>query len=209
MFNTQSFKTSFGLDLVVPIVKRKGTAVYRAVRDGEPVLLKVHTHEKPFVRETDSISRLAVRGAPVPKILETCCTKEWWDGVTLKDLFFQLDYIRQVKMMNKVGRLLARIQSFLSEKEVSDSVFWKVASKVQTLAQFSWKTYYSEQYYKWVNRLKLQPKDLNRGFQACLNQTEQALGELKEPEKLTILHNDYGFRNIMVSQDGEPGIRPI
>lgn len=197
------------LEIIESLVDRIDVKVFRAVYKNQLVLLKVHENESSFIRETDSLIRLREKNAPVPRIWKTkkiddhyVFLEEWWDGKTLAELFPHLNRSNKRRLIHEIGRLLAKIHTSLSEAELKQAEFWKQI-ELQTLEDFSWKSYLQKQCNKWIHRLKLRSTDIDKGIRISIDHIRSSLLELQEPKTLRLLHNDFVLRNIMGSNHGE------
>lgn len=206
---TSQIMELFNLSSLTMLVRRPDVEVYEGRLNDQKVILKIHSSESHFIQETDSLKHLNEKNAPVPQILYYkkvddcyCFLQEWWDGTTLDQSFNSLTRNEQLIFLKQIGKLLTEIQSILSENELNQSLFWRTKmDSINNIKEFSWKNYYQSQFYKWANRVKIRSLDRKLGLERQLKKLEETLFKISEPEKITILHNDFCLRNIMITPD--------
>lgn len=202
-------KMHLKLDSITSLVDRPEVKVLKVRTSGKTHLLKMHTRQNNFEREVDSINNLADTFIPVPRIFMRgrheqyyYFLQEWWDGVPLANLYDKMSRTKQLEILYEAGRLLARIQVALRPEELANTNFWRYSEEKQCLQDVSWCKTKVKQFYKWRGRLKLTLQDRALSVEKCLDYWESQLSYLQEPPELTLLHNDYGFRNLMYFQEG-------
>ncbi|WP_144502493.1 phosphotransferase family protein [Bacillus thuringiensis] len=192
----------FSLQPLFMISERMGVKVYACIQNGKKVAVKIYSHRKPYMQETDCLVRLYKAGAAVPKILnmgrirsDFVIIQEWCDGEPLLSKFKQSDIQMKSKLIYSVGELLASFQFALEDKEFGNSIFWH-RDDYKDINSYSWKEYIYSQVRKWRQRIKLSCEDESLGLLERLNLLEGRLKLIQEPEKLSIIHADYTMRNI-------------
>lgn len=206
----QKVRQELGLDRLDVIIDRPGVAVYRAERQGRPMLLKFHENPDKVRREVECLSALASKGAPVPGILgegvlegTPFFLEEWWDGVTFLEAYGELRRSEQVRLLREAGRFLARWQQVLDERELEAMTWWRarVPESVSGLSDFRWVDLISQECYAWIERIRLTEEDLALGVDRLLAKTKTVLEKIPEPPQLALLHYDYGLRNLMLTPE--------
>jgi aminoglycoside phosphotransferase (APT) family kinase protein len=192
--------------IVQTLVERAGVHVYQVRLRGKFYLLKCYEREVLFSREADALMRLADTYLPVPRIVSAGRSREgvyyflqeWWDGVGFATVYAQMKTRKeQQQALFEVGHLLARLQVALTPRELEEAQFWRISLGQDVFADVDWRESKRRQFLKWKGRLRLTAEDVELGVPEAMQRLEQQLDRLPKPEQLTILHNDYGFRNLM------------
>ncbi|WP_090776542.1 phosphotransferase family protein [Shouchella lonarensis] len=189
------------------IVTRPDIVVYKGERQNELVAVKVHTREEVFKREVDSLKRLHAKGVRVPKVVDAgkvgdhfVIVEEWLGGKPLEPLFSNYDDRKQVFLMERIGCLLAEVQFALSAEELDAACFWQ-RSNEDKLSAFSWRSYMESQVKKWIGRVKRSEEDSAQHLETYFAAIAEKVRTLAEPERVTLIHCDYGFRNLHITSD--------
>lgn len=201
----------FDLHSLFPLVKRPDVFVYKAKSKDNWVVIKMHKKEEPYKRECEALELVQGKNLPIPEIIDKdtvegrfVIVQEWLEGEQLDKLVSKLELKTQEKLVSQAGEWLAALQFALSYEDFDKSSFWNRKHYDQTdIVHFSWKDYIRSQVDKWLERIKLREEDRLYNLEKILQVIKNQVDYLSEPKKLSFIHGDYVFRNLLVNQNRE------
>ena len=197
----------FGVQSPRLVTARLTASVYRGLLGDAPVAVKVYADAGAFAREADCLRCLGDAVASVPRLLDcgtvegvSVIVQEWREGWPADAVVATLTRERRVALLGEAGRLLAELDFALSPAHLAGAQFWRRPG-VDVLGRLSWRAYLLALLDKWLGRIRLTPADAVLGLDQRLREVRAATSRLPEPPRLTLLHNDYTFRNLLLTPD--------
>ncbi|WP_281884489.1 phosphotransferase family protein [Paenibacillus sp. YYML68] len=189
------------------LINRHNVAVVRGTYKNGDALIKIFGKREAYEREVECNKLLTAHNLRVPPLIDALqvdsyfiMVQKWLESVPLDQWYPKLTLEQQVHVMNQAGASLSQMQFSISTIELSQSKFWH-RFEHNDFSEFSWKQYIYSQYDKWKGRIKFTEIDLQLGLDQMVNDVGIAIEGIDSVERITILHCDFIFRNLLVSTE--------
>lgn len=186
--------------------------VYSVRYKKTPFVLKLHRDLDGYNREKITLASLAEKGMQVPEMVLWGIEGErekigyivetYVPGKTLKEEFVHLDSRKKMQLMFEVGNILGKINTSMDLNQIEKSDLWRYGyDSAIEFPQYKWIDIYEKRILEWVERIRVNHESMET-IKACSQKIMAAILKRDINTDLSLLHRDYGFRNIMI-KDGK------
>lgn len=203
--NSSKILDSIGIINFIILSDRTNVSVAKGVYKGNKVAIKIFAMKEAWEREVECYKLLSQKQASVPSIvdevqIDSCfiMIQEWIDAVALDQVYRSLPTEKQNQIIRQSGECIAQIHFALSHQEIAKSKFWN-RMEFNNFDKYSWNEYIYAQYEKWSNRIKFKDSDHLVGLNRIINDIGKRIFKLRNPQRITLLHCDFIFRNLLVN----------
>lgn len=127
-------------------------------------------------------------------------------GRVLKEEFYHLNSEKKLRLMFDVGRFLGKINVSMNLGQIEKSNLWRYGgNSAIEFAQYKWMDIYKKRIFEWVKKINVNSESM-KTIKICSKKIMEAILEKDVDTDLSLLHRDYGFRNIMIENDEISGV---
>ena len=122
-------------------------------------------------------------------------------GRVLKEEFYHLNSEKKLRLMFDVGRFLGKINVSMNLGQIEKSNLWRYGgNSAIEFAQYKWMDIYKKRIFEWVKKINVNSESM-KTIKICSKKIMEAILEKDVDTDLSLLHRDYGFRNIMIENE--------